>query len=223
MTITALETSYASCRFRSRLEARWAVFFDTLGVKWEYEPQGYDVPTATGSQPYLPDFRLPDLSMFVEVKGEANRLDVGLLADFTRAHREMFTVVLGDVPTIRAGHIPLHAMFTKNFDVVDGQEPSIVPVMNKAFVALDKLGDDDQEAVRQLLRHYERQQVICHRAYFIHNKNWVVLMPHGLPFLFPTAEQILNPGSTWTVLPLVKIESAYTAARSARFEHGEQG
>lgn len=28
--LTPIETWYASCRFRSRLEARWAVFFDTL-------------------------------------------------------------------------------------------------------------------------------------------------------------------------------------------------
>lgn len=49
-----IETAYAGCRFRSRLEARWAVFFDALGVPWEYEPQGYSLP----SGPYLPDFRL---------------------------------------------------------------------------------------------------------------------------------------------------------------------
>lgn len=36
----ALTTRYAGCRFRSRLEARWAVFFDHLGIEWEYEPQG---------------------------------------------------------------------------------------------------------------------------------------------------------------------------------------
>lgn len=67
MTIQAIETRYAGCRFRSRLEARWAVFFDTLGVKWEYEPQGYLVD----GKPYLPDFKLhlPDERVvFAEVK-----------------------------------------------------------------------------------------------------------------------------------------------------------
>lgn len=34
MTIKAIETRYAGCR-RSRLEARWAVVFDTLGFAWE--------------------------------------------------------------------------------------------------------------------------------------------------------------------------------------------
>lgn len=54
MTIKAIETSYKGYRFRSRLEARWAVFFDALGASWEYEPEGFE--TAAGW--YLPDFRL---------------------------------------------------------------------------------------------------------------------------------------------------------------------
>jgi hypothetical protein len=49
-----LETAYAGCRFRSRLEARWAVFFDALGLRWEYEPDAYALPSGN----YLPDFRL---------------------------------------------------------------------------------------------------------------------------------------------------------------------
>jgi hypothetical protein len=52
--IKAIETEYAGCRFRSRLEARWAVFFDRLGVEWEHEPDGFE--TAAGR--YLPDFRI---------------------------------------------------------------------------------------------------------------------------------------------------------------------
>lgn len=31
-------TIYAGVLFRSRLEARWAAFFDLAGWKWEYEP-----------------------------------------------------------------------------------------------------------------------------------------------------------------------------------------
>lgn len=64
MEIKAIETRYKGFRFRSRLEARWAVFFDVAKVAWEYEPQGYKLP----SGPYLPDFWLTDLESFVEVK-----------------------------------------------------------------------------------------------------------------------------------------------------------
>jgi hypothetical protein len=52
--IKAIETSYKGYRFRSRLEARWAVFFDAAGIKWEYEPEGFDIDGTL----YLPDFRL---------------------------------------------------------------------------------------------------------------------------------------------------------------------
>ena len=58
-TIRAIPTFYAGHYFRSRLEARWAVFFDTCGIKWEYEKEGYSLP----SGPYLPDFWLPKVSL----------------------------------------------------------------------------------------------------------------------------------------------------------------
>jgi hypothetical protein len=35
--IVAIETMYRGTRFRSQLEARWAVFFDRLGLPWRYE------------------------------------------------------------------------------------------------------------------------------------------------------------------------------------------
>lgn len=66
MTPKAIETRYKGYRFRSRLEARWAVFFDTLGVEWEYEKEGYDLGEAGY---YLPDFWLPKHGLFVEIKG----------------------------------------------------------------------------------------------------------------------------------------------------------
>lgn len=75
--LRAIQTEYKGYRFRSRLEARWAVFFDTLGVKWEYEPEGYDLGNGVY---YLPDFLLHDVTVnhglfqrhcdiYVEVKG----------------------------------------------------------------------------------------------------------------------------------------------------------
>jgi hypothetical protein len=52
--IKAIETRYKGYRFRSRLEARWAVFFDALGLTWDYEPEGFE----TDAGWYLPDFFL---------------------------------------------------------------------------------------------------------------------------------------------------------------------
>src|SRR6266566_73507 len=64
--IKAIETVYNNYRFRSRLEARWAVFFDTLGVSYEYEKEGYSL----NGRYYLPDFWLPELKCWFEVKGQ---------------------------------------------------------------------------------------------------------------------------------------------------------
>lgn len=63
----AIETHYKGYRFRSRLEARWAVFFDAMGVKWLFEHEGFELPSGR----YLPDFLLPDLDLWVEIKPEA--------------------------------------------------------------------------------------------------------------------------------------------------------
>ncbi len=69
MTMKAIDTAYKGYLFRSRLEARWAVFFDALGLKWEYEVEGYDLDGVW----YLPDFlvKTPQgADMWVEVKRE---------------------------------------------------------------------------------------------------------------------------------------------------------
>ena len=64
----ALPTSYLGYSFRSRLEARWAVFFNGAGVEYWYESQGYRL--SLGGQCYLPDFWLPGLKLYAEVKGD---------------------------------------------------------------------------------------------------------------------------------------------------------
>ncbi|MEK4501196.1 hypothetical protein [Bacillus sp. FSL R12-0069] len=94
MNIKPIETIYKGYRFRSRLEARWAVFFDTLGIEWKYENEGYDLGELGW---YLPDFEIKfDFGYgqeywFVEVKhtndGEAfekaNYLDIHCQEPFT--------------------------------------------------------------------------------------------------------------------------------------------
>ena len=84
ITIKPIETIYRGYRFRSRLEARWAVFFDTLGIPFEYEPEGFELP---GGLRYLPDFWLPEQDGWVEIKGqeptEEDSLKAQLLAEGT--------------------------------------------------------------------------------------------------------------------------------------------
>jgi hypothetical protein len=67
----AIETNYKGYRFRSRLEARWAVFFDAMRIEWMYEPEGFESRNGEGDiVRYLPDFYLPESGTWVEVKGK---------------------------------------------------------------------------------------------------------------------------------------------------------
>jgi hypothetical protein len=67
VNLKPIETTYMGYKFRSRLEAKWAVFFDALGIAWEYEFEGFVLRDGTW---YLPDFWLPtfDGGMWAEVK-----------------------------------------------------------------------------------------------------------------------------------------------------------
>lgn len=65
-SIKAIETKYKGFRFRSRLEARWAIFFDMIGLKYEYEVEGFDMNGVR----YLPDFYIPSLDRWFEIKAK---------------------------------------------------------------------------------------------------------------------------------------------------------
>jgi len=60
-----IQTVYKGYRFRSRLEARWAVFLDALNAEWSYETEGFDL---SGTW-YLPDFWVKDWNTWLEIKG----------------------------------------------------------------------------------------------------------------------------------------------------------
>lgn len=62
-----IPTHYDGYYFRSRLEARWAVFFNTLGIRYDYEKQGYTLADGTW---YLPDFWLSEQECWIEIKGQ---------------------------------------------------------------------------------------------------------------------------------------------------------
>jgi hypothetical protein len=60
--IKAIETKYDGVLFRSRLEARWAAFFNLCNIPWEYEPYDFDG--------WIPDFVIKGVErdIFCEVK-----------------------------------------------------------------------------------------------------------------------------------------------------------
>lgn len=59
-TRSGIPTTYRHGEFRSRLEARWAAFFDLVGWSWVYEP--------LDAEGYIPDFLIQGrIPFFVEV------------------------------------------------------------------------------------------------------------------------------------------------------------
>ena len=57
--------------YRSVLERNWATIFDRLRIAKEYEK----TVLRTSERPYTPDFRLPDLGLWAEVKGDPQKLE----------------------------------------------------------------------------------------------------------------------------------------------------
>lgn len=116
----AIETEYAGCRFRSRLEARWAVVFDHLLIPWQYEPQGFERVWGGENVRYLPDFYLPESETWVEVKGSQKQLDrdwerMEIMLDWgspipgvtgSYGADGAGLVILGDVPRPNPGFLP---------------------------------------------------------------------------------------------------------------------
>lgn len=93
--IEVIETKYKGYKFRSRTEARWAVFLDWLDIEYEYEYEGFNL----GSHGfYLPDFWLPDNRYWLEVKPSRYEINDPLkyvaLANYTQSQ----VIVTGGPP-----------------------------------------------------------------------------------------------------------------------------
>lgn len=95
--IAPIDTRYQGYLFRSRTEARWAVFMDAMGVRWEYEKEGFKFD----GKMYLPDFWLPHLKVFVEIKPGAMRDDPNN-PEYIRAHI---------LQSLMAPTIPVHVIY----------------------------------------------------------------------------------------------------------------
>ena len=103
--IKPIETKHNGYHFRSRLEARWAVFFEELGIEYLYEHEGYDLTEANKNpawfidgEPrlkpeetwYLPDFYLPDYKWYFEIKPGLKAMtssDLGKISLLGTEHR----------------------------------------------------------------------------------------------------------------------------------------
>jgi hypothetical protein len=181
MTGPAIETFLDGHRFRSRLEARWHIFFKTLGVKALYEHQGFVV----AGRPYLPDFYLPATQTWVEVKGPEHDLDHDLMESAAcelPSDGDPVLLILGPVPEPPEGGDWAWLGFSRDEGIA---EP------------LDGWWGFGSGTLRH------SSETSSATAY-----------SNGGDWLTPALD--MRPS-------LTKAVAAYAAARSARFEHGENG
>lgn len=217
--IKAIETRYKGCRFRSRLEARWAVFFDALHLPWAYEPEGFVLP---GGKRYLPDFLVTPVgqpSYWFEVKGrfptvpELQSIEALATATDTWAFIASGTM---DVPVLQSDGVLAGAHIL-------GFAPRSAVVSEPA-----------EAEARQMLHELARSSF---KAFYEDEHGDISIddvYVQELPFVVDGAvgREVHTLHLDGTVRPRLnvgygrlfrsdRLKRAYEAARSARFEHGE--
>jgi hypothetical protein len=242
--IKAIETQYNGYRFRSRLEARWAVFFDTLGIRYEYEKEGFELPDGTR---YLPDFWLPNEQVWVEIKGQeatvVERTKCALLADATGKPVALFVGEPGyelsspyfeqychvwpthSIETFYGFHVPPREvshydhMWANHFFEYEPDAPGAVGLVGHlkqhGFEPAPYTGT--RESMKALI---ELDQLYYEQQYGKPHPRWLngfAVPEHQLEF----RENRIRFEAITDLSPYPSILRAYQAARSARFEFGE--
>lgn len=196
MTVRAIETRYAGCRFRSRLEARWAVTLTKLRIEWQYEPQGFEID----GTPYLPDFYFPRTHTWVEVKGTDDDIN-GNLKLFAVATAGALPhtanswgtaaglLILGPIPTLEYdAPLPTHTLLQhEEASGVHRSWATLTPGFGVQVVGT------------------------------ANESTWPPLLPDSRVIPFTAAGSFLDDKVKRSVV------RAYTAGREARFEHGQNG
>jgi hypothetical protein len=140
--VRPLITTYRGTRFRSRLEAQWAVFFDHLGIAWDYEPQGYLVD----GKAYLPDFALTGIYGERRVLAEVKPSDFPDTREAGAVCRTLAGLVDGgvaDLTVLLIGKPHYRAMPYYDGQTVDGKPPTSVYDLLFGFLTHD-IGSTEQ-------------------------------------------------------------------------------
>ena len=202
----AIETIYHGYRFRSRLEARWAVFFDALGITYEYEPQGFDLDGVW----YLPDFWLPEQGCWAEIKGVSPTEE-----EQTKARR--FALHSGKPVHVFSGEICVpDPRPNLSYSFYPGEESSVFGSFHEC-IKCHKIGIV-QDILFLEIQKLERLPCTCYRELGILDPVVPDVFIHHRPFFIKIWIEMLVDQYD-SVSP--RLDQAYIVARQARFEHGE--
>ena len=190
MEIRVIETEYNGYRFRSRLEARWAVFFDALGVPYEYEPEGFTLPSG---KKYLPDFRVKcygcrgdydsePFDLYIEVKGKMTQEDADKIKEFSN-DGEYPVLIVGNIPSFggstNSSVVEAYSrmegidIYPFNYELIDGDYFAAYPAAHKGKFYL--MGDDSNYINSCDIDDIERAYDAARKARFEHGEKPVIL------------------------------------------------
>jgi hypothetical protein len=191
----AITTRYRGYRFRSRLEARWAVFYDALDIPFQYEPEGFDLGDGVL---YLPDFWLPVQDCWIEIKP-------GHPTEDERDKAQRLAIQSGKFVFIFRGDVWPITM-TQATDVI---EPDI------RNGALYFAPDGDRDGMMAWGHCPQCKHFVIGHCGASHAVSYREATDRLVPYSDCAGRFDLE---AWHSPALAK---AYLAARSARFEHGE--
>jgi|WetSurSiteA1Bulk_404760.scaffolds.fasta_scaffold63904_1 hypothetical protein len=214
-----IQTYYKGYHFRSRLEARWAVLLDTLGVKWEYEKQGYDLGDGLY---YLPDFWLPEKEIWIEVKGEYLEEDYIKVKRLTAQSRKEVHMVIGEIGKHEIRRLSIKPEETLKKDIngrvyfrqaYDGEVGIHCPICQESMTFFGGVEKRDDTVIINML-------CAC-------RCDWsVVFYNHdgSMHLYIENASEAISDSELvlWLAKGDKELEKkAILAAKQARFEHGE--
>ncbi len=208
--IKAIETIYNGYRFRSRLEARWAVFFDEANVKYEYEPEGFKTEDGIC---YLPDFYLPNDDVYVEVKPNMEKLflDKEKISKCMCGNTPISNsglLILGQIPYYSQDRnmIPTFLLFEMDDDFLVSKATFFDEDGHLVSLGAECVADKNSIPIKgRMIQEYEDLYTLNSQLYITYR---------GYPWTFPK--------TAFTYISNL-YRDAFLKARQARFEHGEKG
>lgn len=218
-----IQTQYKGYHFRSRLEARWAVVLDHMNYAWEYEPEGFELSSGR----YLPDFWLPEVETWVEVKGGApSKFDLDRFVEFTRdvnARGHRARMLIGQVPDPRQA---VNAMANR----VSKTNPEVAQRLlaqegEKSWGMIDAWVFTPDWIPVSAFTPSSRGDFLDSR---LHSVGFEPGLGADLPSSVKVSEYRHVPLEHWSLksmpwIPGGDVAAALAAGRSARFEHGQSG
>lgn len=221
MEIKAIETEYNGYKFRSRLEARWAVFFDAAGIKYEYEPEGFEIKVNSEEMyRYLPDFYLPDFDLWVEVKPSKSKLldEEKKLCAFlkydTQIAKSNGLIILGQIPNYNEYNEDEERCFFPAFPFF--WNTSLIASGKVQFAKLDK--SKGKVVYTNIPYDFQASDELCFPDFPFEDDLYIITSKIKMQDNYG---YIWDMSKTQCIDSAFELKECFLKARKARFEYGE--